>query len=189
MNKRPSLIEISRHNQKTAPNKNKIKPYNPYEGQSCGRQLNETVPEFLNRLPPETTPWSLNTPWIYIANPFRKKPSQTMLNSVKIKSENIDDQSEEGAMAEECDWAQFVVKGGRLLDELRRMRSDIEKENPGKAKATITKRLNPLKEELVQKILSLAVELKCTSGKVCLHNAVLLFVCTCTDGNIVDDLL
>jgi hypothetical protein len=106
-------------------------------------------------------------PWIFIANPFRKKPARALSNSIKIKSENVNEQDEEGAMAEESNWGEFVVRGGRLLEEFTRMRFEIEKANPGKARGTITKKLNPFKEEMVQKILALAAELGCTSGKVC----------------------
>ena len=83
-----------------------------------------------------------------------------------MRSENVKEYDEEGAMAEESNWAEFVVKGERLLDELTRMRFEIEKANPGKAKGTIARKLNPLKEELVQRLLGLAVDLECTSGKV-----------------------
>jgi len=161
-------MEISRQNQQSSDTstETKVEPYNPYEGDSCGRQLGETVAEFLSRLPPETTPLTYDTPWIYIANPFRKKPAQMLSNSVKAESRNVEGRNEEGAMAGESNWAEFMVKGGQLLDELTRMRFEIEKENPGKVKGTITRKLNPLKDELVKRMLALAVELGCTSGKV-----------------------
>src|SRR5438045_6428313 len=43
--------------------------HNPYEGLCYARQLNETVEEFLERLPPATTRQSHKIPWIFIANP------------------------------------------------------------------------------------------------------------------------
>lgn len=47
---------------------------------SSARQLDETVGQFLARLPPATTRVTLNCPWIYIWNPSipadRKKPGQ-----------------------------------------------------------------------------------------------------------------
>lgn len=45
--------------------------YNPYQGNPAGRQLSESLPDFLARLPPLTTSISsLGSPWIWIANPY-----------------------------------------------------------------------------------------------------------------------
>jgi hypothetical protein len=54
--------------------------YNPYAGQPCAWQLGETIPEFLQRLPPVTTLRSESIPWIYVANPFRKAPGAIAAN-------------------------------------------------------------------------------------------------------------
>ncbi len=43
----------------------------------------------------------------------------------------------------------------------------IEIEKVGKVKQTITKAINPEKEKIVKDLLDTAVELHCTSGKVC----------------------
>lgn len=100
-------------------------------------------------------------PWIYVANPYRK---------VTTSESSLGDEGkwtgEEGPPSEESDWAQFVVQGGRILEELRGLRHEIEKRNPGKAKAAVTRALNVERDAMVKKILDLAVELKCTSGKV-----------------------
>ena len=116
--------------------------------------------EFLERLPPATSQVTEILPWIYIANPFRKArtPSRAELSQEKLSAEAPE---EEGS-----DWAQFVVLGGNLLEELTRLRHEIEKKKAGQAKSTITKALNVQKEIIVQKILGAAVELHCTSGKV-----------------------
>jgi hypothetical protein len=122
------------------------KLYNPYEGHRSGRQLGETVEEFLQRLPPSTTPSVLTAgpergvPWIYIAN--------------------------EGPPDENSDWAQYVVRGGAILAELASIKTKIEQERFGQAKGSITKAFNLQKESIVQKLLDCAVELHCTSGKV-----------------------
>lgn len=54
--------------------------HNGYEGVASARQLDETVDQFLARLPPATTRVTLDCPWIYIWNPFvpsdRKSPGQ-----------------------------------------------------------------------------------------------------------------
>jgi hypothetical protein len=75
----------------------------------------------------------------------------------------------EGPPEEESDWAQFVVSGGRLLEELTEIRHATEKKKAGQAKGTITKATNPQKDMIVQKILATATRLNCTSGKVSLN--------------------
>ena len=139
--------------------------YNPYEGQFCGRQLGESVQEFLERLPPATSQASEILPWIFIANPFRKAPTSTQGDSSKGKL------AAEAPEDEDSDWAQFVVLGGKLLEELTSLKHEIEKKKAGQAKGTITKAVNVQKEMIVQKILGTAVDLHCTSGKVllCIH--------------------
>lgn len=135
--------------------------YNPYEGSNCGRQLGETVEEFLTRLPPATTRVSPTTPWIYIANPFRKAPTRK-------RDKNAEgDLAEEGPPSEDSDWAQFVVLGGNLLEELTGIRHAVEKQKTGDAKGRTTKAFNVEKDKTVSKILDKATELHCTSGKVC----------------------
>jgi hypothetical protein len=157
------LIEIAYRNRKQDSKPKHSYLYNPYEGHPNGRQLGETVEQFLERLPPATTPQSNEVPWIFIANPFREKP---------VKSENAVDEKnlstdEEGPMADDENWAEFVRKGGLLLEELKRARHQIEKANLGKAQQTITKKLNPKRDDVVRRLLALAVDLKCASGKVC----------------------
>lgn len=163
--KTPSLTELANSNMQIAKETKTDTPatlYNPYEGNFCGRQLSETVDEFLHRLPPATTKQSNLVHWIFIANPFRKAP--------KRDEDAGKDVSEEGPPDEESDWARFVVLGGNLLEELTTMRHNIEKQKSGAAKATITKALNPQRNKIVQKLLDTAVECGCTSGKVCLLN-------------------
>lgn len=59
-----------------------------------------------------------------------------------------------------------MVEGGNLLEELVVLRSQIEKEKVGAAKATVTKAVNRQKEMVVERLLDVAVECHCTSGKV-----------------------
>ncbi len=156
-----SLNEMAAANTVSATASKAVTLYNPYEGNPCGRQLGETVEEFLTRLPPATTRASLQLPWIYIANPYRKAPSA-------IKSEaNKEEVTAEGPPEEASDWAKFAVLAGNLLEELMGIKREIEKKNVGKAKSTITRQFNIQKEKIVKKILDTATELHCTSGKVC----------------------
>jgi hypothetical protein len=158
--KLPSLTEIANQNlenakaQKAAP---AATLYNPYEGLFSARQLGETVDDFLERLPPATTSVTEIVHWIYIANPYRKAPK---------RDEKDQKESDEAPPDEKSDWAQFVVLGGNLLEELTTIRHKMEKEKAGRVKATITRAVNPEKDKIVKKLLDTAVELHCTSGKV-----------------------
>jgi len=152
-----SLTELANKNLKNAKVVQAATLYNPYEGNFSARQLGESIDEFLERLPPATTSVSDTTPWIYIANPYRK---------ARKRDEHDQKESEEAPPDEESDWAQFVVLGGNLLEELTTIRHTIEKQNPGKPKATITRAVNPEKDKIVRKLLDTAVKLHCTTGKV-----------------------
>lgn len=139
----------------------KVVPYNPYEGCPSGRQLHESVEEFLERLPPATTPIGLHTPWIYIANPFRQRPGQDHDDlKTEMKFEKEDEEEDQGIAA-------FVRKGGKILEALTRLRHDLEKEFPTKTKGVITKKIGPRREEMAQQLLNTAVECGLISGKVC----------------------
>ncbi|KAE9369364.1 DUF1917-domain-containing protein [Stipitochalara longipes BDJ] len=152
----PSLTEIANTNLKNAKVVKAATLYNPYEGSLSGRQLGESVDEFLERLPPATTSVTEIIPWIYIANPYRKA----------LKRDGHDQkESDEAPPDEESDWAQFVVRGGNLLKELTTTRHTIEKEKVGKPKMAITRAVNLEKDKIVKKLLDTAVELHCTSGK------------------------
>lgn len=83
--------------------------YNPYQGNPAGRQLSESLPDFLARLPPLTTSISsLGSPWIWIANPYSApRPldqdlAALTINGTKILAElstNLQDCMEERKQA------------------------------------------------------------------------------------------
>lgn len=157
-NSAPSLIELARENM-AAPKAEKITVtlYNPYDGEQRARQLGETVDEFLERLPPATTPATEGEPWILIANPYRRV-SKSKYSGAKLANE---------APPDDCaDLAQFVVRGNQLLEQLTGLRHEVEKNNTGKAKAIITKAFNLQKNEIINELLDTAVELHVTTGKV-----------------------
>ncbi|KAL8695403.1 MAG: hypothetical protein Q9218_000162 [Villophora microphyllina] len=115
--------------------------YNPYEGHISGRQLTESVEDFLERLPPLTTRVSPDCPWIYVANPHaRSRPTDR-------------------------DGAGFTSAAEALLQEFAKKREAIETQMGGKAKGSITRKLTPLRQRLEEKLLSLAKETHFTSGK------------------------
>jgi hypothetical protein len=156
----PSLTELANANITAGVVKEIAVLFNPYEGEFCGRQLNETVEEFLERLPPATTPVSGRIPWIYIANPYRKARKFPKVGNSR------GDLNAEGPPADDSDWAQFVVLGGKLLDGLMDIRHDMEKKKVGAAKSAVTKAVNVQRDMIVKKLLDTAVDCHCTSGKV-----------------------
>lgn len=153
-----SPTELAESNRKVATKKKAATLYNPYEGQFYARQLSETVEEFLQRLPPQTTPVSQLLQWIFIANPFHRAPKVDVGNE-SIKSH------EEAPPGEDSDLAKFVVLGGNILEELTSMKNHIAKKRADKAVAPITKAVNVQKEMIVQKLLKTATDLHVTSGK------------------------
>ena len=115
--------------------------YNAYEGDLCGRQLSETVPEFLARLPPLTTHMSVQGPWIYIGNPH-----------TSFRRTNEHRQA-------------FIARGQELLEEYDSLKAGIEASMAGKAKATITRKLTPHRKKLELDLLAAAKEKGCITGK------------------------
>ncbi|KAH8661662.1 hypothetical protein BGZ60DRAFT_413637 [Tricladium varicosporioides] len=154
----PSLTEIANSEKSTVKENKTATLYNPYEGQLSARQLGESVNEFLNRLRPASTRVSQGIPWIYIANPYCKAPTA-------VKNENGQHISSEGPPDEESNWAKFVVLGNQLLEQLRIVKNNIEKQKKGSSQSNITKAINKEKEAIVKRVLDTAVELHCTSGK------------------------
>lgn len=117
------------------------KAYNPYEGDSAGRQLSETVPSFLSRLPPLTTHVDNHGYWIYIADPHSK------------------------ARPTDEDRAGFMERGREILEEFEGTRAGIEASMAGKAKSAIGRKLTPLRKQAEADLYAAAKEKGCTSGK------------------------
>ncbi|KAK6608347.1 DNA polymerase II large subunit-like protein [Botrytis cinerea] len=153
----PTLTEKADANvaQALANPESKATLYNPYAGQACAWQLDESIESFLQRLPPRTTEITPSTPWIFVTNPFRKAPKGIAVN-------------DEAPPGENTDWARCVTEGNRLLDELITLRNTIEKENSKKPTIAIDRMVNKEKEVIVQKILDTAIDCGCTSGKACI---------------------
>ncbi|KAF5876384.1 putative dna polymerase ii large subunit-like protein [Botrytis fragariae] len=152
----PTLTEKADANvaQALANPESKATLYNPYAGQACAWQLDESIDDFLRRLPPRTTEISQSIPWIFVTNPFRKAPKGIAVN-------------DEAPPSEHTDWARCVTEGNRLLDELITIRNTIERENSKKSTVAIDRMINKEKEIIVQKILDTAIDCGCTSGKAC----------------------
>ncbi|KAL8741447.1 MAG: hypothetical protein Q9190_005947 [Brigantiaea leucoxantha] len=143
----PSVIAHKNQSQhpssSSSPEKQQPTLYNPYENLPYARQLSESVPSFLSRLPPLTTPQSSSCPWIYIANPF---------STIRPLDQ---------------DWAGLSKTGETLLKQFSETQASIEKEEhivPAK-KGAITRKLTPLRKQLEERLLALAREKKCAGGK------------------------
>lgn len=113
--------------------------YNFYEGKpSFARQLSETIPTFLSRLPPLSTTTS---PWIFIGNPHTKhRHTNEDLQGLKLK-------------------------GTELLESFDTQKENIENSMAGKPKGTITRKITPLRSKLKLDLLTTAKEKSCTTGK------------------------
>ncbi|MCJ1259951.1 hypothetical protein MMC24_007790 [Lignoscripta atroalba] len=118
-----------------------LKLYNPYEGSLSARQLSESIPSFLSRLPPSTTSSLTTGPWISIANPY---------TTHRLTS---------------SDWASFITLGERILSSFTAQKSALESSMKGRPKGAITRKLTPLRKTVEEQLLAAAKETRCTSGK------------------------
>ena len=129
--------------------------HNVYEGRMDARQLSETIEGFVQRLPPQTTKQSLEIQWIWIANPYWKAPkAQGGFAS-------------EGPAETMSDWPQFISHGKKLLERLTGLREETERKHVGMGKGLVTREYNSQRDSLMQELRDIAVDLKCTTGKVC----------------------
>lgn len=141
-NRKPCLEEIAARNMASRNDVHQTVLYNPYAGQASARQLEETVEEFLKRLPALTT-CALDHDWIFIANPFRQ--------NLQLSEDR---------------WAAFVKEGINLLRRFGESRAAIRKQKEGQSKASITKAVNVEKQKVVDELLRKATEMQCVTGKV-----------------------
>lgn len=132
--------------------------YNPYDGVCSARQLDETVREFLARVPPATSQVKTSFPWILIANPYIPRPKATL----KDEKPSMD----EGPPEVESQWSQFCTLGRTLLNELTISKKITEKEMEGRDGQSITRAVNRERDRVLDRIIDYAKMLHCTSGKV-----------------------
>ena len=117
-------------------------PYNPYEGTFCAKQLDESLEDFLSRLPPSTTTIpAAQSPWIYIANPHSKD---------RPASQDI---------------AGLRTEGTHLLAEYMSEKAHLEKTHPDKSELAIIRLLTRFRADLERSLFSLAKDKRVTSGK------------------------
>jgi hypothetical protein len=113
---------------------------NPYEGDIAARQLNESVDEFLKRMPVLKHPFV--GPWLWIAN-------------FHAKGQSFDENRNE---------TDFIKKGQTLLRSYDEKRLQMEIE--GLTPITITRRLGPSRQQLKKDILETATNCGLVCGKV-----------------------
>lgn len=135
------------------------KLHNPYAGVPYAWQLSETVDNFLNRLPPETTEWSEEIPWIFICNPYNARKDRFSAQSQFSKGNEDEAPEEEGSQLD------TLIEGGtERLNILRNFVNGIQRTT--KSKAAKTAEINREKRQAVQDVLSLAHACKIRAGKV-----------------------
>lgn len=105
------------------------------------RQLNELVEDFLQRLPPLTTPALKNDPWIRIANPhFAKRPLE----------ENL---------------AGLTAAGEKILSDFSARKAEIELEMAGRPQSLMARKLTDERKAVEEALLAAATENNCTGGE------------------------
>lgn len=120
-------------------------PDTRFEGDDSAWQQNESVVDFLRRLPVEEPATAAYGPWLWVGSPFYNR-------SWKAQDARHDLQA-------------MMDQTAQLLVDFAEQRSKIEKQNPGKPPATITRKLGPYRDVLEENILSTAVKTGMTIGK------------------------
>ena len=136
----PSALVLKLSNHQMFQNTSESR-FNMYEGYATGRQLSETVPEFLSRLPPLQTKLADSGPWIYISNPSHRHT---------FTGEDIRGLKEGGA---------------ELLRAFSKTKADTEARLATKAKAAVSRNVNIARKQLESDILTLARKKGVVSGK------------------------
>ncbi|KFZ07731.1 hypothetical protein V502_09798 [Pseudogymnoascus sp. VKM F-4520 (FW-2644)] len=119
-----------------------------FKGKWFGRQLAETVDEFLQRLPPAITEGSEELQWIWISNPYLPLPT------TDEGTENVSKLSI------------LCSQGANMLNELENTMSHMKQKPPRQPAAMASRDISIARDKTVMDILNLAVQMKVTSGKV-----------------------
>lgn len=116
--------------------------YNRHEGDPSGRQLSETIPEFLARLPPSTTLMSDMGPWLWVADPCCEAPRPL----------------QQGL-------AGLMEDGQRLLDECGATMAEKKALLQGRPGSLVARQLTAVRKATTDRILAAARTHGVTSGK------------------------
>lgn len=123
--------------------------HNGYEGVASARQLDETVGQFLARLPPATTRVTLNCPWIYTWNP-------SVPSDPKTPGQGDGDAVGGGEMTDD-----FITRAQERLDHYE----EFVERNRTKT-GRISAKIKVESENFTGDILKLPGQLAVTEGKV-----------------------
>ncbi|KAK4539572.1 hypothetical protein LTR36_010849 [Oleoguttula mirabilis] len=116
-----------------------------FEGHRDAWQQNETVKDFLRRLPVDDPKTGLVGPWLWVGNP---KISRRLKDHLQ-----------------KTDTHAFIEGASALFEAFTTQKDMIEAATLSKVPATITKNVKPYKEQLEDALISLAVQTATTCGK------------------------
>jgi hypothetical protein len=132
--------------------------HNPYEGVRYAWQLGETVDAFLARLPPSTTPVTIEDHWIYISNPH--VPAEPTSQSAKYKAAGC----EGGAPLQSDTMLDLYIQGG--MERLHLLSDFMAKsKSTAKSKTIAARDIGNERTLAVSQILDLAHHLHVRCGK------------------------
>jgi hypothetical protein len=127
----------------------KAKLWNPFQGQHCGRQLEESLEEFLERLPPRTSVVSAELPWIYCANPYVRRDRIECEDNIIFGSPK-----------------RFQSLCEALLEDLEEQMVRLKSDMDGKPAEHLTRAINRERLKVVEQIHQNAIDLDVKTGKV-----------------------
>lgn len=108
-------------------------------------QQDETIDNFLRRVPVADPDTAAVGPWLWVTSPQINTSHQKQTNKVDVNA--------------------FIESGDSLLEAFGVKRAEVEAENRGKAVATITRKMGPYRDQLEEDLLSAAVKTGTTCGK------------------------
>lgn len=130
--------------------RDKAKLYNPFQGQDCARQLEESLEEFLERLPPSSSVISAELSWIYCANPYVPRRDQ--------------EECEDNAVFGPPERFRNICEA--LLEDLEKQMVKMKIDMAGKPANMLTRAVNKERSEIVEQIRQNAIDLNVKTGKV-----------------------
>lgn len=116
-----------------------------FKGCEQAWQHHESINDFLKRLPVADPDTARVGPWLWVSCPKIARNHQDRRKQTDVDA--------------------FIDLGEGLKDAFIKRRSRTEAENPGKAPATITRKMRPYRDQLEQDLLSAAVKTGTTCGK------------------------
>jgi hypothetical protein len=133
--------------------------HNPFAGDNYAWQLTESVDAFLSRLPPATTEESPGHSWIWICNPYIKRPSKSEAKNQQVRGGEDEVPEDEGA-----DLLTLMQAGEERLDFASSFINECRRSS--QSRAILSRETRKAGIDAAKDILGLAKSLRVTSGKV-----------------------